>query len=191
MALSVGCVLLASGFGHRFGGNKLLAPAQGVPLVQRAMELYQGLPFARRVLVSQYPDILAMAADHGFSPIANQEAAQGISASVRLGAGAMAGLDGALFAVCDQPWLTAGSVERLLAAFRARPGAICALSSGGRRGNPALFPKDLFPALAALRGDTGGGQVIRRCPERLILVEADHPRELDDIDRPEDLRATL
>ena len=36
--MDIGCVLMASGFGRRFGSNKLLAPAGGVPLVRRAME---------------------------------------------------------------------------------------------------------------------------------------------------------
>ena len=56
-----------------------------------------------------------------------------------------------------------------------------------RRGNPAVFPRDLFGELAALTGDVGGGAVIRRHPERLILVEAASPRELADVDTPADL----
>ena len=50
-----------------------------------------------------------------------------------------------------------------------------------------MFPADLFPELAALTGDVGGGAVIRRLPERLILVEAASPRELADVDTSEDL----
>ena len=187
--MDIGCVLLASGFGRRFGSNKLLAPAGGVPLVRRAMETYAGLPFARRAVVSQYEAVLAMGPGFGFSPILNEEAAQGISASVRLGTAAMEGMEGVLFAVSDQPWLTPESVARLLSAFRAHPGRICALAAEGRRGNPAVFPADCFPDLLALTGDAGGGQIIRRHPERLLLVDACHPRELSDVDRPEDLQA--
>lgn len=101
----------------------------------------------------------------------------------------MEGMEGVLFAVSDQPWLTPESVARLLSAFRAHPGRICALAAEGRRGNPAVFPADCFPDLLALTGDAGGGQIIRRHPERLLLVEACHPRELSDVDRPEDLQA--
>ena len=48
-------------------------------------------------------------------------------------------------------------------------------------------PADLFGELAALTGDTGGGAVIRRHPERLRLVEAFSPNELLDVDNPEAL----
>ena len=104
-ARSLGCVLMASGFGSRFGSNKLLAEAGGVPLVRRALELYRGLPFARRAIVSQYDEILILGERMGYEPIPNREAAQGISASVRLGTAALSAMDGLLFGVCDQPWL--------------------------------------------------------------------------------------
>ena len=44
--MEIGCVLMASGFGRRFGSNKLLLPVEGVPLVQRALTLYAGVAFA-------------------------------------------------------------------------------------------------------------------------------------------------
>lgn len=188
--MEIGCVLMASGFGRRFGSNKLLLPVEGVPLVQRALTLYAGSPFARRVVVSQYESILSLGRKAGFLPLPNPEAARGISASVTLGTRACMDLDGILFGVCDQPWLTPESVNALLEAFQSHPDRICSLCYGERRGNPALFPSALFPELLALTGDTGGGQVIRRHKELLHLVPAAHPRELFDIDRPEDLPQT-
>lgn len=185
--MDIGCVLMASGFGARFGSNKLLALADGIPLIHRALKTYGQVPFARRVLVSQYEDILTLGPTYGFAPVYNDTAALGISASVRLGTASMAGMDGILFGVCDQPWLTAASVETLLAAFRSSPSEIYALSQGAKRGNPVIFPSSLASELLSLTGDTGGGQVIRSHPTLLRLVNALDPRELDDIDRPEDL----
>ena len=114
-------------------------------------------------------------------------AGEGIAASIRLGVAAMDGMDGALFAVCDQPWLTTESVRRLLDAFSDAGDAICALSWRGTRGSPVIFPACFFGELAALTGDTGGSAVLRRHPERLRLVEASSPRELMDVDTPADL----
>lgn len=185
--MEVGCVLMASGFGARFGSNKLLAEAGGVPLIRRALDLYRQTAFARRAVVSQYPEILSLGESLGFLPIYNPSADQGISASVRLGTAALSDMDALLFGVCDQPWLTAESIARLLETFRAHPEDICSLARQGRRGNPAVFPAAFFPELLALSGDTGGGQVMKRHPGRVRLVEALDPRELADIDRPEDL----
>lgn len=184
----VGCVLLASGFGRRFGGgNKLLAQAEGEPLYRRAMATLAPVPFARRVVVSRFEPVLRAGPAYGFAPVWNAAAAEGIAASVRLGAAALEGLDGALFAVCDQPFLTTESISRLLKSFEESPQKIHALSWEGQRGNPVLFPAALFSELRALTGDVGGGRVVKRHPERLVLVEAASPRELADVDRPEDL----
>ena len=178
---------MASGFGRRFGSNKLLAEVDGVPLYHRAMAALAPAEFDRAVVCSPYPQILAAGERFGFLPLYNGGAAEGISASTRLGLARMSDLDGVLFAVCDQPWLTTKSIIRLKKSFLESPDAIYALSWQGRRGNPVVFPADLFGELAALTGDTGGGAVIRRHPERLRLVEAFSPNELLDVDNPEAL----
>lgn len=177
---------MASGSAVRFGSNKLLYPVDGAPMIERAFSAVPPELFTRACVVSCYPGILALAGERGYLPIPNPDAAQGQSASVRLGLTALAELDGALFSVCDQPWLRRDSVERLLAEFEAHPGCICALSWRGVRGSPAVFPPDLFPELLALTGDRGGGGVIRSHQDRLRLVEASASAELQDLDmRPE------
>lgn len=108
--MNVGLILMASGFGRRFGGNKLLTRVEGRPLIDRAMDAYPPRLFARTAVVSQYHGILSLAARRGYFPCPNPGAREGISASIRAGLSAMDGTDGALFAVCDQPWLTAESV---------------------------------------------------------------------------------
>ena len=45
----LGCVIMASGVGRRFGGNKLMADFQGKPLLQYALEATEGI-FARRIV---------------------------------------------------------------------------------------------------------------------------------------------
>lgn len=185
--MRVGCVLLASGFARRFGGNKLLTPVEGVPLVTRTFSALPAQLFFRAAVTSQYPEVLALGAAKGYLPLKNLGAEEGIAAGVRLGLEAMGDCDGVLFAVCDQPWLTRESVCRLLETFSRHPDRVVALSWAGARGNPVLFPADLFPELLALTGDRGGGAVLRRHPERLLLVEAGDPRELRDVDEPTDL----
>lgn len=185
--MKLGAVLMASGFGRRFGGNKLLVPVDGVPMVERALSALPTALFDRAVAVSAHPAILALAEAAGFLPVFNPGAVEGRAASIRLGLERLEDMDGVLFAVCDQPWLRRESVERLLADIAAHPDHICALGFGGRRGNPAVFPRALFPELLALSGEEGGGKVIKAHRDLLRLTEAADPRELLDVDSPADL----
>ena len=186
--IRVGAVLMASGAARRFGANKLLQEVDGATMIERAMDAVPAGLFHRAAVVGAHPEILSLAEDRGYLAIPNPCADEGQSASIRLGASALSDMDGLLFAVCDQPWLTRESVRRLIAAFSRDPRRVCALSWQGRRGNPAVFPSALFPELAALRGDRGGAAIIRAHPELLHLVEAASPRELQDVDAPEDVR---
>lgn len=189
MEMKIALVLMASGAGRRFGANKLLQTVDGLPLVRRVMAACPPELFAPALVVSRYPEILSLAEELGYTPIFNSGADEGISATVRLGTAAAqaAGADGALFAVADQPWITRASVERVMAAFSSHPDTIPALGWQGKKGNPCLFPREFFPELSALTGDTGGGAVIKAHRDRLRLVEAGDPAELLDVDTPADL----
>lgn len=185
--MKLGAVLMASGAGQRFGGNKLLWPMGGAPLYQRAMGAIPAELFDRAVVVSAYPEILEEAERRGYLPVRNPSPEQGQSVSVKIGTEKLLDMEGILFAVCDQPWLRRESVERLLADFSAAPANIWALGWQGRKGNPVVFPKSTFPALLALSGDKGGGVVVRANPGLLRLAEAGSPKELHDVDTPADL----
>ena len=39
----IACILLASGFGRRFGSNKLLYEVHGIPMYQHALHMLQAL----------------------------------------------------------------------------------------------------------------------------------------------------
>lgn len=178
---------MASGQSRRFGGNKLFACYEGLPLYVRALSALPASLFARAVVTSPYEDILSAGERAGYFPLPNLEAAEGVSASIRLGLSALVDTDGALFAVCDQPNLKTNSILRLINCFMDSPSCIWDLSWQGKRGNPVVFPQVLYPELLALTGDRGGSVVIRRHPELLRLASAGSPEELADIDTPTDL----
>lgn len=186
--MKIGCVLLAAGAGRRFGGGKLLYEIDGEPMVSRALRLYGSFPFAARVCVTRAEagEIQRLALEGGCSIVINPDPDRGVGSSVSIATEAILAkepqLDGILFAVADQPYLTAESVRRMIDSFAAHPDHIASLCHQKKRGNPAIFPSEFYPALCALKEDTGGGAIIRRHPERLLLVEVDCAQELDDID---------
>lgn len=186
--MKIGCVVMAAGDARRFGENKLAAVLEGKPLVRRALESVPAEEFFAVAVVTQYPEVEAMAEELGFRPVHNPHPDWGISYTIRLGMEALGPCDGVLFQVSDQPLLRRESVRAVAECFRRRPDKIVGLSHGGVRGNPCLFPAAYFSELLALTEDHGGSSVIRRHREDLLLVEA--PREeLEDVDTPQALRA--
>ena len=186
--MKIGCVLLAAGAGKRFGGGKLLHTIDGEPMIARALRLFSEVPFAARVCVTraEETEIQRLALENGFSVSINPDPERGVGTSVAIATESILarepGLDGILYAVADQPYLTQDSVNRLVEAFSAHPGDIASLCFEKRRGNPAIFPAEFYPELCALKADIGGGAVIKRHTDRLQLVEVFTVHELDDID---------
>ena len=179
--MKIGCVVLAAGNARRFGSNKLKAEVDGESLIRRALEAVpNGLV---TVVVSQYPEILALAGEYGFAAVLNDQPGLGLSRSVRLGLEQLLDCDGVLFLVADQPWLKRDSAEALAALWAQNPGKIAAMAHDGVRGNPCLFPARFYPELLELTGDRGGSAVIRRHEDALILLETD-ALELADVDTP-------
>lgn len=184
--MDLGCVIMAAGSGLRFGGNKLAQEVDGKPLYLRAMEAVPAGAFRTVVVVTQYDAVAALAEEKGFSCVRNRHPDWGVSHTIQLGLEAVGDCGGVLFMTADQPFLAAETVSRLAAAFRETPDRIVAAASQGKRGNPCLFPADLFPELLKLEGDTGGSRVIRANPSRLRLIEVP-ALQLADADTPEAL----
>ncbi len=185
--MKLGCVIMAAGSASRFGANKLLADFMGKPLYLWTLDAAAGSSFFRTVVVTGYEPICMAARERGFLAVENRQPEQGVSCTIGLGLAALPECDGVLFLTADQPLLTAKTLDALRVAFLENPQQIIAASHEGKRGNPCLFPKDLFPALLALEGDTGGSRVIRENAHRVTLVEV-RPEELWDCDTPQALQ---
>ena len=84
----LGCVIMASGLGRRFGGGKLLARLHGKPLLQYALDATGGL-FARRVVVTRDPAAAALCRGQGVETVLHSQPSR--SDTVRLGLEALAG----------------------------------------------------------------------------------------------------
>ena len=186
--LRVGCVVMAAGNARRFGENKLAARLEGESLISRTLRSVPASLFSAVVVVTQYPEIMALAGEFGFAARHNPHPDWGISHTIALGLTALRDCDGVLFLVSDQPLLRRESVAKLVTLWRSQPDKIAALGHGGVRGNPCLFPARFFPELMALTEDRGGSSVIRRHEEDLVLLEAD-ASELYDVDTVQALEA--
>ena len=184
----LGCVVMAAGNARRYGDNKLAAQLRGRSLILRALEAVPTEAIDSAVVVTQYPEIMRLAGEFHFAAVYNEHPDYGISQTIELGLTGLRDCDGVMFLVSDQPLLRRKSVAALARLWKSHPDSIAALSHGGVRGNPCVFPARFYPELLELTEDRGGNAVIRRHEEDLVLLEVD-ARELTDVDTPEALRS--
>lgn len=184
--LHIGCVVMAAGSASRFGGGKLTAELDGKTLLRRALEAVPAEKLYRVAVVTRGEAALTQAEGFGFLAVDNPCPELGVSRTIRLGLQALGEVDAAMFQVADQPRLRRETAAALVELYLANPDRIVGLGRGGVRGNPCIFPARFFPELLALTGDRGGGAVIRRHPEALLLMEAPE-EELMDADTPQEL----
>jgi molybdenum cofactor cytidylyltransferase len=182
-------VVLAAGMGTRMGGSKVVRPVQGRPMVERVVDAALGSRLAgTAVVVGHEADgVRSILGDRPVRILDNPSFADGLSTSVRAALLAVGpDYDAALFLLADQPFVTAGLIDRLLTAFAATGKPIVRPEVDGRPGNPVLFSARLFPELLQETGDRGGRDVVRRHAGEVHLVAVDDPKACLDIDSLEE-----
>lgn len=179
----IGCVLMASGLGKRFGGNKLMADFGGEPMIARAIAATAHIP--NRVVVTRHADVAAYCRERGLSVVLHELPYR--SDTVRLGLEALPNVEGCLFCPGDQPLLRMETVSNLIAMLKAFPDAILRPMADGQPGAPILFPKQFFPELMTLPQGKGGSFVAKMHPERVRYLPIADSFELMDADTPEAL----
>ena len=185
---SIGCVIMASGLGKRFGGNKLMADFHGEPLICRILDATEGI-FAQRVVVTRHEDVAGLCENRGIQVVLHDLPHR--SDTVRLGMEAMPGIDRCMFATADQPLLRKATVSALALAAANDPDSIWRTMCDGTPGSPVIFPQWAFSQLRNLPEGKGGGVVIKKYPAQLHTVTVRDMYELKDIDSPEDLKELL
>jgi molybdenum cofactor cytidylyltransferase len=168
-----GAIVLAAGASGRFGRAKQLLQFEGETLVHRA---------SRLALATAPSDVLVVVgadADAVFASVrdlavvrvdcANWRA--GMSASLHAAVAALRPeCAGALIVLCDQPALDTAHLEGLLSAWRANPEKAVASAYAGRRGVPALLPRDWFADLQRSRGDHGARDLLAQRSREVIAI---------------------
>lgn len=189
--LRVGAILLAAGRASRMGGpNKLTVPFAGRPLVAWAADALVASPAAPVVVVTGHDaDAVRTAlAGRALRFAHNPRFAEGLSTSLRVGLEALAdeALDGVLVALADMPLVSTGDLARLLDAFAPDEGVhVCVPVHDRTRGNPVLWGRRHFPALAGLQGDVGARGLLEAHVAELREVPVDSRSVLTDLDTPE------
>ncbi len=187
-------VVLAAGGSRRFGGPvaKQLVEIDGEPAVRRAVCRARESRLERVVVVTGHvADAVGRAVDGlAVDLVHNPDWRDGQSSSVKAGLSAVAdGAAAVVFIPCDQPFLTAGLIDRLIAVHAAGDAAIVVPAWQGRRGAPVLIDGALFAEAATITGDAGARQLFARHPVAEMAIDDEAP--LLDFDSESELRDLL
>ena len=178
----IAVILEAAGNSSRFGSNKLLhIMDDGRPMIASILDAVRPLDVYKKVLVTQYDEVASMAPE--FDVVMNDRPDLGISRSMQLGLAAAGDADAYMFCVCDQPGLTAATLERLIEAYKKGTAGIVSLAWQGKMCNPKIFSSRYKEELMSLSGDTGGRQILASHKDDILLVEAVSEDEVKDIDK--------
>jgi nicotine blue oxidoreductase len=185
----VSAIVLAAGGGSRFGGGKLLAKLGGQPIIEAVLDNLREAPVDEIIVIvgAEAGRLSEVCERYGVRTVANEEWERGQATSVLAGLRASGGR-AAVVLLGDQPFVGAEAVERLVAAF-AEGAKVAVATYGGKRRNPVLFSREVWPLLEAeLAGDEGARSVLRRHPELVVEVPCEGVGDPVDVDTREDLR---
>lgn len=196
----IAAIILAAGRSSRFAGgegaaSKLVAELGGKPLARHVAEAALASRARPVVVVTGHQASAVRGALDGLDLAFahNADYARGLSGSLRCGLAALPEASGgAVILLGDMPLVSAALIDRLIEAFARHRGNSPALAAApvraGRRGNPVLIGRALFPQVARLEGDAGAGALIDALQSRLVECPVEDDRALIDVDTQDALR---
>lgn len=187
-------IVLAAGRGTRMpDGFKLTALLDGEPLIRHVVASAFASKARPVIVVTGHDSAKVRAALKGLPVhfIYNADYAEGLSSSIRVGLGAVPPeVEAAAVLLGDMPRVSAGLVDRLIDALDEHPDHIAAVPMrAGKRGNPVVWRRRMFPALRMLTGDIGARHVLAENAESVIDVPVDDDAAFVDVDTREALEA--
>lgn len=193
----VAVLVLAAGAALRMGQPKQFLSFAGQTLLARAVHtaLTAAVGPVLSVLGAHLAQARAALAGLPLTIVENPDWQAGLGGSIAAGVAALpavsatAPLSGLIIHLCDQPLVTPGLLQALVARAQAGSSTIVATAAGA---DPAASPADFgppvyfaaahFPELRALRGDQGARSVIHRHTAAAGFIV--DPAALLDIDTP-------
>ncbi len=197
----IGLVILAAGASTRMGKPKQLLTFGGKTLIRNSALIALESLAAESIVVlgANYaqimPEIQHLSINEKFLKIVeNPTWDEGMASSVRMGIELLAQsknrLEAVIFMLCDQPFANTEIINELITTFRRTQSWVVACTyQNGVTGVPALFSKEVFPTLLALKGDMGARKIIHQFADNMTTIP--FPKGDIDIDTPEAYAALL
>lgn len=192
MSLTVNSIILAAGLSRRMGeANKLTIDVDGQPLARRTVCQY--MPLSRSVTVVLGFDaetIENILSDLGVSSVINPDYEKGRQSSSAYGL-QNTDIDGdaVLIGLADQYNIRTEDINELIEYYRSQSEEkIIIPKVGSERGNPILFPASLARKMKENKRAPACRKFIDENPDKILWMETDNPRFLQDLDTPNDVK---
>ncbi len=192
----IAAVVLAAGQSRRMGGsNKLLHEFDGEAIVVRTADTALSTQADPVVVVlgHEADRVRTALAGRHLAFVENPDYASGMSTSLACGLNALPeSVEGAVICLGDMPLVGAGEIDRLIAGFDPDGGRMIGVPTyRGKRGNPVLIARRLFPEALAIAGDIGARHLLGTNPDWVYEVAVESHGVLTDADTPEALKALV
>jgi molybdenum cofactor cytidylyltransferase len=187
----IAAVILAAGESRRMGEPKLLLPFRGRTILECVVGTVLRSPVDRIVVVlGAYEDrTRPVLAGYPVEIAVNPEYPKGMLSSVRRGLRSLPEeARAALIFPGDQPGITGGTIEAVMAAYRATGKGLVLPVRSGRGGHPLLLDMRYRADVEALGPGLGLRTLLSLHPSDVERVEVEDGGAFLDIDTPEDYR---
>jgi CTP:molybdopterin cytidylyltransferase MocA len=186
---NTGIILLAAGEARRMGMPKQLLVYEKEPLIRHMAKLVLKLNRPVTVVLGARAEtIKTVIADLPLKIVVNPAWQEGMGTSLVAGLNSFSNMEGVLFCVVDQPYLSEALLHSFLEGFDKLEadsvGILAARYNNGQLGVPALFGHQWFEELKKVAPDKGARRIIRQEKDNLVAI--DFPEGIFDLDRPED-----
>lgn len=190
-ATHIGQLILAAGSATRMGRPKQLLRWQGETLLERAIRIAVEAEVAERIVVvlgANYPIIKPTLRDISAELIYHPQWEKGMSSSLQAGLQHLLAdegeWDGVMVTLVDQPLVETMHLQQLYQVWQNGPFDLAAARYSGTLGVPAVFGRQYFADLLALKGATGARSILMQKAVQLSAI--DLPQASLDMDTPED-----
>ena len=181
---NMGCVIMASGLGKRFGENKLMAEFHGKPLFSYILDTASTI-FTRCIVVTRHESVANLCKVKNVEVLLHTLPHR--NDTIRLGLEKLLDTEHCMFCTADQPLLRQDTIAALALSAVNSPSKIIRPIYKNTPGSPVIFPQSTYEELLNLPEGKGGGYVIKQHSDLVQYLSISNPDELKDIDTPEDL----
>jgi molybdenum cofactor cytidylyltransferase len=188
----IAAIVPAAGMSTRMGRNKLLLTFRGKPLIVRAVDTLLESEVGKIIVVlgHQAETVRDQLKEKRVTLVENPDYREGMSTSIRAGLRAVpSGAEAIMIYLADQPLLEPKEVNQLIGAFaeaRKQHKSIVVPFFRRQRGNPVILDLSYKEAILEVVGDVGCRRVIKRNPDKVLVVEMETDHVVRDVDREED-----